>query len=55
VGILPLDFHFSMRSQGRGCGNVEIAPAISKGLWAAVENLLLVFHRCPQPVISAAF
>jgi len=50
-----LDFHFSMRSKGRGCGNVEIAPAISKGLWAAMENLLLVFLAVHSPAFPQPF
>ena len=36
------------------CGNVEIARAISKDSWAAMGNLFLAFHRCPQSGISAA-
>ena len=53
MGILPLDFHFPTRQQSglRECGNRE---AISKGLWAAMENMLLVFLAVPQPDISAA-
>src|ERR1700688_3121516 len=37
--------------RGRGCGNVGIAAAISKGSWVAMGNLVLVFLA----VHSAAF
>jgi len=41
VGILLLDFHFSIRPRRRGGGNVEIALlAISKGSWVRRETCL---------------
>src|ERR1700733_5800833 len=45
-------FPLSHGGRGRGCGNVEIAGAISKGSWAALGNLGLVFPRHPQPGFS---
>ena len=53
MGILLLDFHFSMRSWPglRECGNRD---SDFQGLVGGGGNLVLVFRRRPQPGISAA-
>jgi hypothetical protein len=49
VGILLWDFPFPMAVVARGCRNVEIAAAISKGWWAGMGNLVLVFLAVHSP------
>ena len=48
-------FPLSHGGHGRGCGNVEIATAISKGSWAAMGNLVLVFLAVHSPAFPQPF